>query len=67
MDLTLETMKLWCRSDLETLLASDHCADWVRLSETLLGPAPPGVTFQPKHRANSYAKRQGYEEGQENG
>lgn len=25
----------------------------------LLGPAPPGFSFAPKHKANSYAKRAG--------
>uniref|UniRef100_A0A1D2AA06 tRNA-dihydrouridine(47) synthase [NAD(P)(+)] n=2 Tax=Auxenochlorella protothecoides TaxID=3075 RepID=A0A1D2AA06_AUXPR len=46
------------RSDLETLLASDHAGDWVRISEMLLGPAPPGFTFTPKHKANAYSRRQ---------
>ncbi|EFN53612.1 hypothetical protein CHLNCDRAFT_25754 [Chlorella variabilis] len=46
------------RSDLETLLASDNAADWVAVSEMLLGPAPPGFVFSPKHKANSYARRE---------
>ena len=45
------------RNDLETLLASDSPADWVRISEMLLGPAPPGFVFAPKHKANSYSQR----------
>ncbi|WIA23263.1 hypothetical protein OEZ85_000033 [Tetradesmus obliquus] len=35
------------RNELETLLASESAADWVRISEMLLGPAPPGFTFAP--------------------
>lgn len=29
----------------------------VAISEMLLGPAPAGFVFSPKHKANSYAKR----------
>mmetsp|Transcript_9188 Transcript_9188/g.13134 ORF Transcript_9188/g.13134 Transcript_9188/m.13134 type:complete len:166 (+) Transcript_9188:231-728(+) len=42
------------RSDLETLMLSRHCADWIKISEMLLGPVPEGFRFQPKHKANSY-------------
>jgi tRNA-dihydrouridine synthase 3 len=42
------------RSDLETLLASSSAADWVRISEMLLGPAPAGFQFAPRHRSNAY-------------
>ena len=42
------------RNDLETLLGSESAADWVRISEMLLGPAPRGFTFVPKHKSNAY-------------
>jgi tRNA-dihydrouridine synthase 3 len=42
------------RNDLETLMASGNCADWIKISEMLLGPTPEGFQFLPKHKANSY-------------
>ena len=42
------------RSDLETLLASPHTSEWERLVAMVLGPAPAGFTFVPKHRANAW-------------
>lgn len=42
------------RSDLETLMMSDNCADWVKISEMLLGKVRDGFDFQPKHKARSY-------------
>jgi hypothetical protein len=42
------------RSDLETLLGSEAAGDWVRVSEMLLGPAPEGFSFAPKHKSNAY-------------
>ena len=61
------------RNDLETLFASGSCSDWVRISEMLLGPAPPGFHFAPKHKSNAYAPAStseaamALEEGVENG
>ncbi|KAJ8530236.1 hypothetical protein K7X08_037071 [Anisodus acutangulus] len=42
------------RDDLETLMASDSAADWVRISEMLLGKVPAGFLFAPKHKSNAY-------------
>ncbi|KAF9973903.1 tRNA-dihydrouridine(47) synthase [NAD(P)(+)]-like protein [Actinomortierella ambigua] len=41
------------RNDLETLMASSNVQDWIKLSEMILGPAPEGFRFDPKHKANS--------------
>ncbi|XP_038044360.1 tRNA-dihydrouridine(47) synthase [NAD(P)(+)]-like [Patiria miniata] len=43
------------RNDLETLMSSTNCADWVKISEMLLGPVPDSFQFLPKHKANSYS------------
>nr|GME10461.1 tRNA-dihydrouridine(47) synthase [NAD(P)(+)]-like [Ipomoea batatas] len=42
------------RDDLETLMASDSAADWIRISELLLGKVPEGFSFAPKHKSNAY-------------
>ncbi|KAL2490609.1 tRNA-dihydrouridine(47) synthase [NAD(P)(+)]-like [Abeliophyllum distichum] len=42
------------RDDLETLMASDSAADWIRISEMLLGKVPLGFMFSPKHKSNAY-------------
>ncbi|KAK9832704.1 hypothetical protein WJX81_002201 [Elliptochloris bilobata] len=57
------------RSDLETWLASENPADWLRISEMLLGRAPAGFKFAPKHKSNSYSASEGSMafEGADNG
>jgi tRNA-dihydrouridine synthase 3 len=44
------------RDDLETMMASSDCADWIKITEMLLGPVPDSFNFLPKHKANSYRK-----------
>lgn len=38
------------------LVCSDNAADWVRISEMLLGPTPVNFSFAPKHKSNAYAR-----------
>jgi len=42
------------RDDMETMLASDDASVWVDLCEKLLGKAPEGWKFTPKHKSNVY-------------
>ncbi|KAJ8333609.1 hypothetical protein SKAU_G00416170 [Synaphobranchus kaupii] len=42
------------RDYLESLMASQHVGDWVKISEMVLGPVPHNFNFLPKHKANAY-------------
>ncbi|GAA6060860.1 hypothetical protein JCM10212_006240 [Sporobolomyces blumeae] len=41
------------RDELETLLASDQAADWVKVTNMFLGQPPDDWSFTPKHKAAS--------------
>ena len=47
------------RDELETLMASDNAADWIKLSELVLGKVPDSFHFVPKHKSNSYDTLEG--------
>lgn len=42
------------RNDMETLLSSPNCKDWIKISEMFLGNVDPDFHFEPKHKSNSY-------------
>ena len=42
------------RSDIETLLSSPVCDDWIKISEMFLGKPPDNFRFEPKHKAHAY-------------
>lgn len=41
------------RNELESLMASDHYKDWIKITEMFLGPAPESFVFEPKHKSTS--------------
>lgn len=44
------------RDELETLLGSHRSNDWVRITEMLLGKAPEGFSFRPRHKSNAWGE-----------
>ena len=58
-----------CELSAHTERAAARTPRRLRLSEMLLGPAPPGFVFAPKHKSNAYSASEGAMafEGSENG
>jgi tRNA-dihydrouridine synthase 3 len=46
------------RNELENLLSSPNCEDWVRISEMFLGKVGDDYKFTPKHKTNSYGSEE---------
>lgn len=42
------------RDELETLLGSGQSADWIRITEMLLGKVPDGFSFRARHKSNAW-------------
>jgi tRNA-dihydrouridine synthase 3 len=42
------------RNDLETLMASGHVQDWIKISNLIMPPPDKDFVFVPKHKSNSY-------------
>jgi nifR3 family TIM-barrel protein len=42
------------RNELETLMGSHASADWIKITEMLLGPVPGGFAFQARHKSNAW-------------
>ena len=42
------------RDELETLMASTYCEDWIKISEMFLGKVSDNFVFLPKHKANAF-------------